>query len=567
MPFLPSFRGATANLREIEAGASGVGSFNLAAEPDGIVRRLPLLLRVGDRIYPALAPEAVRVFLGASTYVVKSSGASMERGFGETTGLHSVKIGSRIVPVDATGRLWLHFTPERPERRIPAWRVLEDDFDGGRVAGRILFVGTSAPGLASPRMTPLGREVSGAEIHAQAAEQILLGHFIHTADWHAGLDFLLILLAGGAIILAGPRLGALPGTLLALAMLTGLFGASWYLHAERQVLFDPVYAGIAVLAVFMGTTLLSWLRSEGERAWVRRAFDQYLSPALVEQLAREPDRLRLGGDLRNMTFLFCDIRDFTGISESFKGDPQGLIRLVNRFLNPLSDVILARRGTIDKYMGDCIMAYWNAPLDDPDHARHACEAALAMCAALDRLNKELAGESRADGRSPARLRAGIGVNTGECVAGNMGSDQRFDYSVLGDAVNLAARLEGLSRQYGADVVIGEETNAAVDGRHATLELDLVAVKGRREAVRVFALMGGEETRAGNAFRRLHARNRDMIDAYRAREWGRAMEALRACRGIGGGPPELYDLYEARIRHYLRFPPPPDWNGVFVATNK
>ena len=498
-PFLPSWRGATVNLPAIEARASGVGSFNLTAEPDGIVRRAPMLMRVGDRIYPSLASEAVRVFLGASTYVVKSSGASMERSFGEATGLDSIKIGNRSVPVDAAGRLWLHFTRDRPEPPIPAWRILTGGLEGDRVAGRIVFLGASAPGLGSLRLTPLGREATGTEIHAEVAEQILLGHFVHAADWHAGLDFLFILLIGGGVVFAGLRFGALPGAVLASTVLFGLFGASWYLYSERQVLFDPVYAGIAVLTVFMGTTLLSWMRSEGERAWVRKAFGQYLSPALVEQLARDPERLRLGGDLRSMTFLFCDIRDFTGISESLKSDPQGLIRLVNRFLDPLTDVILARRGTIDKYMGDCIMAYWNAPLDDAEHARHACEAAIAMRAALDRLNTELAREAAGAGRESMRIEAGIGINTGECVVGNMGSGQRFDYSVLGDAVNLASRLEGLSGRYGADIVIGEETHATVEDRFATLELDRVAVKGKQEAVRVFALLGGEELRADAGF--------------------------------------------------------------------
>jgi len=567
LPFLPSYRGATVNLPGIEAVAAGVGSFNLTAEPDGIVRRVPLLMRVGDRIYPSLAPEAIRVFLGAPTYVVKSAGASRVESLGAATGLESLRIGDRIVPVDAAGRLWLHFARDRSERRIPAWRILTEDFDASRIAGRVVFVGTSAPGLASLRMTPLGREATGTDIHAEVAEQILLGNFIHTTSWHAGFDFILILLIGGGIVLAGPRFGALPGASAALAVLGVLSGASWYLFAEQNVLFDPVYSGIAVLAVFMGTTLVSWLRSEGERAWVRKAFDQYLSPALVEQLAREPERLRLGGDMRNMTFLFCDIRDFTSISESYKEDPKSLIQIVNRFLNPLTDVILSCNGAIDKYMGDCIMAYWNAPIDDPEHSRHACDAAIAMSAALEGLNAELAREAAADGREPVRLRAGIGINTGECVVGNMGSEKRFDYSVLGDAVNLASRLEGLSVQYGADIVIGEETNAVVEDTYATLELDLVAVKGKKEAVRVFALIGGEDTRADAAFQTLREMNRTMIEAYRAREWGRAMALLRAARTIGAGPPELYDRYEIRIHHYLRIPPPPDWDGVFVATIK
>src|SRR5204862_1228361 len=202
---------------------------------------------------------------------------------------------------------------------------------------------------------------------------------------------------------------------------------SWHAYTANLMLFDPVTPSIIVFVIYLSSTILGYLRTESEKRELRGAFGQYLSPALVEELTRDPSRLKLGGDLRMMTLLFCDIRGFTSISEQLKSNPQGLTRLLNRFLTPMTDIILSRRGTIDKYIGDCIMAFWNAPLDDPDHAEHACESAMAMVAELDRVNGALAAEAAAYGRAFQPLAIGIGLNTGACVVGNMGSDERFSY--------------------------------------------------------------------------------------------------------------------------------------------
>ena len=566
-PFIPPFDGATTNLAGIEEAASGVGSFNLLPEPDGIIRRVPLLMRIDEQIYPSLSMEAVRIFQGAKTYILKSSGANMEQSFGEATGLNHIKVGHKEVPVDANGRFWIHFTEDRPERYVPVWRIFEDDFDASSVEGHILFVGTSAPGLKDLRATPMNAAAAGVEVHVQAAEQILLDHYIQTPDWFYALDFAVILVVGGLIILTGSKIGALPGAFLAFSTIAALLGVSWYLYVGQQTLLDPMYASASVVAIFLSTTFLNYMRTEAEREQVRGAFSQYLSPALVEQLAKEPDRLKLGGELRNMTFLFCDVRGFTTISESFKSNPQGLTRLINRFLTPLTDAILARQGTIDKYMGDCIMAFWNAPIEDKDHPLHACDSALSMFEELDKLNQQLIEEAEAEGREPLPLKIGVGVNTGDCVVGNMGSEQRFDYSVLGDAVNLASRLEGQSKNYGVGIVIGEETNAVMEDKYATLELDLIAVKGKVEAVRIFALMGGPDMHEDSEFQALRSRHSDMLKAYRGQSWNEARVLIEECRQLDGQLSELYDLYEERISIYMDQPPGPDWDGVFVATSK
>jgi adenylate cyclase len=367
--------------------------------------------------------------------------------------------------------------------------------------------------------------------------------------------------------------------LLGGALIGGLIGASWYSYTDSLILIDVTYPAISTFALYSILTYASYSRTASEKRQVRGAFGRYLSPALVEQLADDPSRLVLGGEMRTMTLLFCDIRGFTTISEAFKDDPPGLTQLINKFLTPMTDLILERNGTIDKYMGDCIMAFWNAPLDDPEHAKNGCDSALAMFEGLVILNETLKAEAQAENRPHHPIRVGIGLNSGDCVVGNLGSSQRFDYSVLGDSVNLAARLEGQSKNYGTGIVIGEQTRAAAPG-FATLELDLIAVKGKTEAVHIFALLGGEELGRDLEFQTLASRNDDMLAAYRSQKWTEATALVSECRtlakeavnGLGGvdglgGLDELYGLYDERITRYQADPPPADWDGVFVATSK
>ena len=351
-----------------------------------------------------------------------------------------------------------------------------------------------------------------------------------------------------------------------MALLGGLVGGAWHAWSAYGLLLDPFLPGVTLSAVFVVGLVGGYLRTDVDRKRIRGAFGRYLSPHLVDELARHPERLQLGGETREMTFLFCDVRGFTRISESLKDDPQALTRLVNRFLTPLTDEILQRGGTIDKYMGDCIMAFWNAPLDQPDHADRACDAALGMMAALERLNAERAAEAQAAGQPMIPLAVGIGLNSGHCVVGNMGSEQRFDYSVLGDPVNLAARLEGQSKNYGVDIVIGERTRELAPD-WATLELDLIAVKGKAEAVHIHTLQGTAERAASAEFQALAAAHDAMITAYRAADDDAARAALATCAEAAPELAGLHALYAERIRALHVTPPPSDWDGVFVAKTK
>ncbi len=368
---------------------------------------------------------------------------------------------------------------------------------------------------------------------------------------------------GLLLIFLLPHLGATAGAVVCLAAIAIGFGVGWYSYTGARILVDPVYPALVVLVVYLSSSLINFLNSETQRRQIRSAFGQYLSPTLVEQLADDPSRLQLGGETREMTLLFCDIRGFTAISEAHRDDPQALTALINRILTPLTAEILDRTGTIDKYMGDCIMAFWNAPLDDPHHARHACQSALAMVAALDRVNEDRGAENP----DAEPVGVGIGLNTGGCVVGNMGSDQRFDYSVLGDAVNLAARLEGQSRTYGTPIVVGETTRAAVAGEFAFLELDLVAVKGKREATNVYALVGDQKVANDPSFKALSEMHSLMLSCYRTMDWDGAQDALNTCMDMPGANLELYELYAERIYQFTFDPPPSGWGGVFVATTK
>jgi adenylate cyclase len=562
-PFIPSFTGAVTSLAQLERAARGNGSINSVPDRDGILRRVPLVLRLGDRLYASLVTETLRVAQEASTTIIRASGAQAAASFGVPTGIDAIKIGEFVVPTDDHGQFWVHYATPHPERIVPAWKVLVGEADEAVFDGAIVLVGTSAAGLKDLRPSPLDPAMPGIEANAQAIEQILAGRFVNRPDWAHGAEILYLAALGIVLIIALSRIGAAWSAMVGVAAAVLAIAASWQAFRFLGFLIDPVTPVGATVAVYIAATLVRYLATEQEKREVRTAFAQYLSPAMVERLAADPTRLKLGGETRDMTFLFSDIRGFTTISEGFKKDPQALTRLINQFLTPMTDRILAHRGTIDKYMGDCIMAFWNAPLDDPEHPVNACRAALTMRSELVALNERLKAEAERDGRPFIPLAIGIGLNSGNVVVGNMGSDQRFDYSVLGDAVNLAARLEGQSKTYGVDIVVGEATRQAAPG-FAYLELDLIAVKGKAEAARIYALRAAEPD---EAHLRLAAAQDEMLTAYRSQRWRDAAAALDRIQAMAPDLSNLWGLYIQRLVDYQQVPPGPNWDGVYVARTK
>lgn len=564
------FSGAVVNLPVLDAAAAGAGSFNFTPSVDGVVRRVPLLLNAGGQLYPTLVSELLRVAQGARSYIVKSTGASGEQNYGGRGGITALKVGRIEIPTDAEGQLWLHFTPPHAaqERVVPAWKLFESDFAAEQIEGHIVLIGTSAAGLLDLRTTPVSMAEAGVSVHAEAIEQVLSGTTLRRPDWAESAEIIFLLLSSLVLIFLLPRVGAGWSALIGGIAVAVAVGGSLFGFIRFGWLVDPLFPSGSVVALYLAATTAGYLRTETEKRQVRQAFGHYLAPALVAQLAEHPERLKLGGETKEMTFLFCDVRGFTSISELYKSDPQGLTRLINRLLTPLTDTILARQGTIDKYMGDCIMAFWNAPLDVPNHAVHACDAALAMFIALEKVNVQRKREAEEGGPPYLPLKIGIGLNTGNCVVGNMGSDQRFDYSVLGDAVNLASRLEGQSKNYGVGVVIGETTAAQAEHAFALLELDQIAVKGKKEAVRIFTIYGNAATRTKPEFPELRRVHNAMLAAYRLQEWDEADAHLATCRAAADGTISgFYDLYAERIAEFRLFPPGDAWDGVYRATSK
>jgi adenylate cyclase len=557
--FLFESPGLLRNIPVLEAAAGGRGLISIRPERDGIIRRVPMLMLAQGVTMPSLSLEMLRVATGTDTILVKS----------DPTGVKSVGVRGFQVPTDGSGQLWVHFAHRDPKIVISAADVLDGLVSPDEISQRLMIIGSSAAALYDVKTTPLDPAMPGPEIHAQVLESALTGMVLSQPNYAIDAELCAAILLGIVIIWVAPLLS--PVILFAFGPLitVSLIGASWYFYVQQRLLIDFTYPLLSSLMIYLTLVFSSYVREQSQRRRIRSAFGQYLSPALVEQLAQSPEKLVLGGEEREMTIMFSDVRGFTAISESYKHDPQGLTALMNRFLTPLTNAILERKGTIDKYMGDAIMAFWNAPLDDTAHQINACEAALDMLERIDALNREREIEAQHGGHVYIPINVGVGLNTGICVVGNMGSNLRFDYSVLGDSVNLASRLEGQSREYGFPIIVGSNTALAVKDKFATLELDFIMVKGKKEPEVIYAVAGREDIAQSGRFQRLRDLTIEMLACYRGRDWEGALAAIERGRRTDEvhSLELLFNLYEARIRDFAEAPPPEDWNGAFALLTK
>ena len=557
--FMYEFSGLLRNTPVLEAAASGRGLLTINPEHDGIVRRVPMIMRAQGVTMPSLSFEMLRVVTGTDTIFIKT----------EPAGIKSLGVKGFQIPTDLNGQLWVHFARHDLEIYVSAIDVLEGRAPPEKIKGKLVLIGTSAAGLNDIKTTPVEAAMPGVEIHAQVLESALTRAVLARPYYGPALEFVAALLLGILVVAFAPMFG--PITLVGVGALfaTLLVGVSWYYYTHYRLLIDFTYPLLSTTTIYLTLIFTSFVREQSQRRQIRSAFGQYLSPALIEQLAQSPEKLVLGGEEREMTIMFSDVRGFTTISESYKHDPQGLTALMNRFLTPLTNAILARKGTIDKYMGDAIMAFWNAPLEDKQHQLNACAAAVDMLDRIDELNKQRELEAKEGGHAYIPLNVGVGLNTGVCVVGNMGSDLRFDYSVLGDSVNLASRLEGQSKEYGFPIIVGSKTALAVKDKFAILELDFIMVKGKKEPEVIYAIAGREDVAQSGRFQRQRNLTIEMLACYRSRDWEGALAAIERGRKTDDAQAlaYLYNLYEARIKGYQNNPPPQDWNGAFALLTK
>jgi len=558
-PYLVTFPGLLRNVEPIEAAAAGRGLFSINPETDGIIRRVPVVMEAQDVLVPSLAMEMLRVVSRAGAILVRVNEA----------GIQSVAVPGLEVPTDQNGQFWVHFNKHDPARYVSAKDVLQDQLPIDRLRGRLVLIGTSAIGLLDLKTTPVEAAMPGVEVHAQILESVLSKSLLVHPNYAVGAELVVAVLFGLAIVAAAPMLSAIVVVLLGAILIAGLIGLSLYLFVVQHLLIDFTYPLISSWLIYLVLTFVNYFREQKQRQQIRSAFGYYLSPHMVEQLARSPEKLVLGGEERRMTILFSDVRGFTTISEHYKDDPQGLTRLMNRFLTPLTNAIIERKGTIDKYIGDAIMAFWNAPVDDAEQEINACDAALEMQARAAALNVELKREAAANGGVYMPLRIGIGLNTGPCVVGNMGSDFRFNYSVLGDTVNFASRLEARTKDYRLPLVIGSRTAEGAKQKFATMEIDLIQVKGKKQPEAVFAVLGRSELEQDPRCPELRELNAQMLARFRKQDWDAALDLIGRCRKLANGfdVSGLYDMYVERIEAYRANPPGPEWDGVYEAESK
>ncbi len=570
------FKAAAVNLPELSKAAAGNGSFMAKPDADGVLRRVGMVFTDGRKIYPSLSLEALRVAqLGRKGTLKIAEVPEQERAIIDTN--YRILVDEISIPVESKSELYVHyryFCNDQDIKNntfdcmkadyISAYKFLDQNFDQettSAVTGKIILIGSSAEGLKDLRSTALQPFRPGVEVHANVLEQIIEGSYLLRPSITQGVEAIFILGVGAFFIIVAPFVGMIISVMLCAAII-GIAGFSAYVaYVEYGLLIDPVYPSLAVLTIFIVSTILSYIRAESLRKQIRGAFRMYVAPDVMRDLERNPEKLKLGGENRELSVMFTDIRKFTAISEGLS--PEEIITLINEFLTRMTDIVMEHEGTVDKYIGDAMMSFWNAPRDIKNHAREACLAALKMQAALEPINVSLSIRAQEQGSDSIPLHVGIGINTGFCAVGNMGSKQRFAYSALGDAVNLSSRFEGLTKTYNVPIIIGEETAIQAQGL-AILELDLVKVVGKKQSNKIFGLFGDEDMAKTEAFQTWSAFHTQMRTAYKAKDFKTAKQRADQCKP---NAPEFYEMYIQRIEILEKSSLPKDWDGVFVAEQK
>ena len=565
-----NYGGSIFPIAVLEGSASGLGHVSFRPDTDGVIRSAPLLGRIGDRLFPSLSMESLRVAQGTQNFIVKSSNASGELASQtiEVPEMAAIKVGAFEIPTTADGEMIVHYTMPEPKRYIPAWKILSDNPQDQNwsdlIAGHIVFMGTGAEGLKDIRTTPIRGGEPGVLVHAQIVEQVIEGDFLKRPYWASMLEILSLLAYGLLISLLVPRLSAARGVILFLLIVNIAYISVVIAYARYKYVIDPVYPLLSAIGTYIGVTLSSFYLTESERSQIRNAFGMYLSPTMVKEVSENPERLTLGGEDRELTILFLDVRGFSALSETM--GPTDITTFLNNFLTPMTEILQKHNATIDKYIGDAIVAFWNAPLDDANHAQNSARAVLEMQESLAELNRSYPDD--VDFKWPGEVKIGLGLNTGLCCVGNLGSEQRFSYSMIGDAANLAARIEGLTKQYGLTNLIGRETAGRLE-KFAVLEIDIVSVVGRVTPEAIYILLGGPDVARSDLFASLKERHQSFLTAYRDQIWDSATSLARELMATsqGLGLPPYYEMMIGRIEGFKSDPPSSDWGGIYQAQTK
>lgn len=540
---IPSWSGALPPIRSLAEAAAGVGMIATVPEPDGVVRRSPMLVAVGNRFYPSITLETIRVIAGEQSFQVRANEAGVE----------VIRIpGLPLIYTDVNGRVW-------PTRNFSYSQYSAASLPES-LEGKVVILSLTAEGFSNPVATSHGEMLPNLVI-ATELTSILNQFFVTRTDISDLVEIVAGTILSLIVLLLVIRTKLLVAGITTLLIAVGIVYSTLIARSDMNLLYDATFPLLVCLITFAISAFSRALEEFRLKQQIKKQFGTYLSPDMVEKLQKNPDLLKLGGETRELSIMFTDVRGFTAISEHYGTDVQGLTKIMNRYMTAMTAKILDNNGTLDKYIGDAQMAFWNAPLDDKDHAINAVRTALAMLKDLERFNDEIVVEG-----IPA-FGMGLGINTGSVVVGNMGSTQRFDYTCLGDNVNLAARLEGQSKPYGVRLVIGQNTNELVKDKFFTVELDYIAVKGKKEGIKIYTVIEAREELQSKLFTERELHNK-MMAYYRSRSWDQAIAMCKTLTSsFEGQMKDYYQMWIERCQELKQNDPGPGWDSVYRATSK
>jgi adenylate cyclase len=549
------FAAASGPIAALARRNAGSGALNLSLDRDGFLRRMPLVFRVGGKEVASLDAEVMRVAENKKRLTLRAGdGGDL---LGGTTGVGAASALGRDLPTAPDGSLWIAFSRDEDSRLVSASALDEHRLAPGALEHSIVYIG--APGASVT--TPFGLRNATA-VHAEALENMLTGGVLRRPAAATKAELACLLLIGLASSFLFLRFGVWwAGAFIAVAI-AGAGAISWHLFTANKVLFDALGPSLGLLLVFAAGASARMLEVAGARARLHEAFADSLNPLAIERIARKPQLLKLEGETRSITYLVCGVRGFTALAATFKDDPVAFTRLLARVFNPLMDEALAHRGTIERISAEGFTCFWNAPLDDPEHAIHACEAASGMMEVIARINDIVTHERRIDGTALAPVEIGIGISTGPAIAGGFRSHGRTTYSAVGDCAVMARHVQELSGTYGPAVIVSEDTRKAAERGFAFLEVDFVETGIGNAPVKLYAMLGNPVMRASPKFRALSTFHDHIFQSLRTQQWDKTRELIEQCRKLSGASQKLYDLQLSRIAWYETHPPGADWDGAF-----